>query len=152
MDTQNIDPIVFCIENILVCTVSFSQVEAGRRSLRLPRRLHAYPPLSGKGTGRYIDFVPDLTVCELYLQRNLNKRYGYAAHTFSRLLSDILICERFISISSRFEMTDNNTFLAICPADLITQQQKQLIMFVKFHACQIVSCFLCELPLTLRYH
>ena len=32
-------------------------------------------------------------------------------------------------------MNDNNTFLAISPADLITWQQKQLIMFVKFHVC-----------------
>ena len=51
---------------------------------------------------------------------NINKRYGHAAHTFSRLLSNILIWERFISISSRFQMTDNNTFLAVSPADLMT--------------------------------
>ena len=30
-------------------------------------------------------------------------------------------------------MTDNNTFLVVPPADLITLQQKQLITFVKFH-------------------
>ena len=35
-----------------------------------------------------------------------NKRYGHTAHTFSRLLLDILIWGRFISISSRFQMTD----------------------------------------------
>ena len=49
----------------------------------------------------------------------LNKRYGHTAHTFSRLLYDILIWERYISISIRFQMT-NNTFLAISPVDLIT--------------------------------
>ena len=46
-------------------------------------------------------------------------------------------------------MTDNNTYLAISPPDLITAQQKQLIMFVKLHVCHFVSCFLCELPLIL---
>ena len=49
-----------------------------------------------------------------------NERYGHTAHTFSRLLSDILIWERCISITIRFQMTDNNTFLAVSPADLIT--------------------------------
>ena len=39
------------------------------------------------------------------------KRYGHTAHTFSRLLSDILIWERFISISSRFQMTWQQYFL-----------------------------------------
>ena len=43
-------------------------------------------------------------------------------------------------------MTDNNTFLAVFLADLITQQQKQLIMFVKFHVRYSGSCFLSELP------
>ena len=38
-----------------------------------------------------------------------NKWYGHTAHTFSHLLSDILIWKRFISISSRFQMFDNNT-------------------------------------------
>ena len=61
-----------------------------------------------------------------------NKWYGHTAHTFSRLLCDILIWDRFISISSRFQMNDTNTFLAVSPADLITKQQKQLILFVKF--------------------
>ena len=55
------------------------------------------------------------------------------------------------AISSGFQMTDNNTFLAISPADLMTEQQKQLIMIVKFYVCHSVSCFLCELLLTLRY-
>ena len=49
-----------------------------------------------------------------------NKRHGHAAHTFSRLLSDILIWERCNSISIRFQITDNNTFLAVSAADLIT--------------------------------
>ena len=53
-------------------------------------------------------------------------------------------------MSIRFQMTDNNTFLAISADDLITQQQKQLIMFVKFHVFYSVSCFLRELPLILR--
>ena len=40
----------------------------------------------------------------------------------------------FISISSRFEMTDNNTFLAVSPADIFRNiKKKQLIVFVKFH-------------------
>ena len=50
----------------------------------------------------------------------VNKRYGHTAHTSSRLLSDILILERFISISIRFQMIDNNTFLVVSPADSIT--------------------------------
>ena len=50
----------------------------------------------------------------------INKRYGHTAHTFSRLLSGILIREGCISISIRFQMTDNNTFLAVSLADLIT--------------------------------
>ena len=36
---------------------------------------------------------------------NLNKRYGHTAHTFSRLLSDILIRERFISIDHGAQVT-----------------------------------------------
>ena len=51
---------------------------------------------------------------------NENKRYGHTAHTYSRLLFDILIWEKFISIIIGFQMTDNNTFLAVSPADLIT--------------------------------
>ena len=35
-------------------------------------------------------------------------------------------------------MIDNNAFLAIFPADLITKQQKPLIKFVKFHVCHSV--------------
>ena len=35
-------------------------------------------------------------------------------------------------------MTDNNTFLAFSTANLITKQQKQLIMFVKFQVCHSV--------------
>ena len=57
---------------------------------------------------------------DLVFRNSLNKRYGHTAHTFSRLLSDILIWQRFISISSRFQKTDNNSFLLISPADLIT--------------------------------
>ena len=49
-------------------------------------------------------------------------------------------------------MTDNNTFLVVSPADLITSQHKQLIMFVKLHVSHSVCllCFLCKLPLILR--
>ena len=50
----------------------------------------------------------------------LNKRYGHTAHNFSRLMSNVLIWEWFISISSEFQTTDNNTLLTISPADLIT--------------------------------
>ena len=39
-------------------------------------------------------------------QKKINKRYEYTAHTFSRLLSDILIWEKCISISIRFQMTN----------------------------------------------
>ena len=48
-------------------------------------------------------------------------------------------------------MTDNNTFLAVCLADLITQQQKQLIVFCKISrlSLNLFSCFLCKLPLIL---
>ena len=46
-----------------------------------------------------------------------NKRYGHTAHTFLRLMSSALIEERFNSISSGFQTTDNNT---ASPADLIT--------------------------------
>ena len=35
-------------------------------------------------------------------------------------------------------LTDNNTFMVVSPADLITSQQKQIIMFVKFHVSQSV--------------
>ena len=84
--------------------------------------------------------------CKSYIVGRINNRERkeewyeikgkvHIARTFSRLMSNILIWERFISISSRFQMTDNNTFLAISPADLITYQQKQLTMFVKFHVC-----------------
>ena len=48
------------------------------------------------------------------------KRYGHTAHTFSRLTSNVLICERFISFSSGFQTMNNNTLLAAFPADLIT--------------------------------
>ena len=34
-----------------------------------------------------------------------NKRYGHTAHTFSRLISNVLIWERFISIRSGFQTT-----------------------------------------------
>ena len=44
-------------------------------------------------------------------------------------------------------MTDNNTFLAVSLADLITLQQKQLIMFVKFH---FVTPFLFLMWITLN--
>ena len=50
----------------------------------------------------------------------INKSYGHTAHTFSRLMSNVLISERFISISSGFQTMDNNTLLAASPADLIT--------------------------------
>ena len=43
---------------------------------------------------------------------NRNKRYGHNAHTFSRLML-IVLFERFISISSGFQMTGNNIFLAV---------------------------------------
>ena len=61
-----------------------------------------------------------VSILNTYFNGKTNKRYGHTAHTFSRLLSDILISERCISISSRFQLTDNNTFLAVSPADLIT--------------------------------
>ena len=53
-------------------------------------------------------------------------------------------------------MTDNNTFLAISPADLITYQQKQLNKFVKFHVFLLGFFFLMwttlniKVPLILR--
>ena len=56
-------------------------------------------------------------------------------HIISR---NVLILERFISISNVFQTTDNNTFLVVSPADLIISQQKQLIMFVKLYVCYSV--------------
>ena len=53
-----------------------------------------------------------------------NKSYGHTAHPFFRLISNVLIWERFISISYVFQMTDNNTFLVVSPANLMTSQQK----------------------------
>ena len=50
----------------------------------------------------------------------LNKRYGHTAHTFSRLMSSVIIWERYLSKSIRFQMIDNYTFLSISPPDLIT--------------------------------
>ena len=50
----------------------------------------------------------------------INKRYGHTAHTFSRLLSDILTWEIFYFYKQLFRMTDNNTFLAVSPANLMT--------------------------------
>ena len=53
-------------------------------------------------------------------------------------------------------MTGNNTFLAVFVADLITQQQKQLIMFVKCHVLLLRFLFLLwttlniKVPLLLR--
>ena len=78
-----------------------------------------------------------------------NKRYGHTAHNLMCLMLNVIIWERFIFIRSGFPMTDNNTFLAVFQTDLITQQQKQLNRFVKFHVFYSVSCFLCELPLVL---
>ena len=40
-----------------------------------------------------------------------NIRFGHTAHTFSRLMPYVLIRERFISMSSGFQMTDDNRFL-----------------------------------------
>ena len=57
---------------------------------------------------------------DIVKSKNKKRRYGHTAHTFSRFLSDVLIWERFISISSKFHMIDNSTFLVVSPADLIT--------------------------------
>ena len=74
--------------------------------------------------------------------RQNEHRLGHIAHTFSRLLSDILIWERFISISIRFQMNDNDTFLAISPADLITATE------TIDHVCKIPCLLLRFLFLT----
>ena len=78
----------------------------------------------------------------------LNKRYGHTAHTFSRLMPNVLIWERFIPISSGFQTTDNNTvhFLGGLSCWFNNIATKKFIMFVT----QFVSCFFCELPLILR--
>ena len=74
-----------------------------------------------------------LTLCKI----EDNKRYGHTAHTFSRLISNVLISEIFISTSNVFHMTDNDTVLVVSPANLISQQ-KQLITFVKLNVCHSV--------------
>ena len=54
---------------------------------------------------------------------NNNNNKKVRAHRTYFLMFDVpcpYFRERFISISSRFQMTYNNTFLAISPADLIT--------------------------------
>ena len=59
-------------------------------------------------------------IIQLVSDQKFNKMYGHTAHTFSCLMSNVLIWEWFIYISIRFQMTDNNIFLAVSPADLIT--------------------------------
>ena len=94
--------------------------------------------------GRHRDLNQGPRALPRKYKNKTNKSYGHIARIFSRLLSDILIWERCISISSRFQMIDNHTFLAVSPADLITSQQK------RFHVCHSIR-FLCELPLIWKW-
>ena len=63
---------------------------------------------------------PEPTVEATRTVHTENKRYGHTAHTLSHLMSNVLIRDRFISISSGFQMTDNNSFLAVSPIELVT--------------------------------
>ena len=49
----------------------------------------------------------------LYSKLYKHKKYWHTANTYSRLVLNIQIWERFISISNGFQMPDSNTFSAV---------------------------------------
>ena len=81
-----------------------------------------------------------------------NKRYGHTAYTFSRLMSSVLIWERFISISNVFQMTDNDTFIRglSCWFNNFATETIDHVCNSPCLSLSLFACFWCKLPLILR--